>query len=165
MKCSRCGRELPDGALFCNYCGCKVTGMPEGRNIRTQKGKLDAVANVGVRASETLKKGRIDRKYVIGIAALVCLVVLSCVFLFRGDKLSGTTWKGDGVTISFDHGNWVSSGYERSTSGTYEISGNQLTINEGGQSTVFTYKIVGNAMTWTYISEEGEERVGTYMKQ
>lgn len=165
MKCSRCGRELPDGALFCNYCGCKVTGMPEGRNIRTQKGKLDAVANVGVRASETLKKGRIDRKYVIGIAALVCLVVISCIFLFRGDKLSGTTWKGDGVTISFDHGDWVSSGYKRSTSGTYEISGNKLTINEGGQSTVYTYEIVGNAMTLTYISEEGEETVGTYMKQ
>ena len=34
MKCSKCGKELPEDAHFCNMCGCRVERIEEDSFLR-----------------------------------------------------------------------------------------------------------------------------------
>ncbi len=29
MKCPKCGRDIPDNAIYCSYCGARLTGFRE----------------------------------------------------------------------------------------------------------------------------------------
>lgn len=37
MKCSKCGKELPEDALFCNMCGCKVESIEDVGTTSSQE--------------------------------------------------------------------------------------------------------------------------------
>jgi TM2 domain-containing membrane protein YozV len=36
MFCSRCGKQLADGATFCAYCGASTTGVMAGEQLKSK---------------------------------------------------------------------------------------------------------------------------------
>ena len=86
MICKHCGKELPDNAKFCNYCGGEITGekfeentgeSTELRKAKTTQGSF----NNGVKS--------ISRKWIIGAVASVAVVACAVIAIVSLGKTGG----------------------------------------------------------------------------
>lgn len=102
MFCKKCGKQLKDGAQFCQYCGERVTAPgaaasgkePESvqPEIKRQEAKASAPVIPGrsVSAPEPVKGAGIPRNVII-IAAAAVVIAAAGIFIWsaRGDKSGG----------------------------------------------------------------------------
>lgn len=67
MYCRKCGKELPDDALFCKYCGekIKIQDYSNCANKLPKTDKLDVVSKVGVKG--------------IAVLCLIVFVIVACI--------------------------------------------------------------------------------------
>lgn len=68
MKCSNCGKDIPDGSLFCNYCGGKQEQQP------VTESTVDEVV-LDITSEKKSKKSFGKMKWAVGIIAIILLVV------------------------------------------------------------------------------------------
>lgn len=54
MKCNNCGKEIPDDAMFCGYCGQNLHRLVEDQPIRGESNSV-AVIQKGSGAAKVLK--------------------------------------------------------------------------------------------------------------
>ena len=101
MKCKECGRQIPDGALFCKYCGAAANAG--GEDTGTNGRRLDfEKKQKGVRRGAAKKRGN---GLIIGLAAvlivprhktpagaLVIPAVFSLLSFRRFDPETGCIW-------------------------------------------------------------------------
>ena len=81
MKCKECGRQIPDGALFCKYCGAAANAG--GEDTGTNGRRLDfEKKQKGVRRGAAKKRGN---GLIIGLAAvlIVAIGVLAAVLIWK----------------------------------------------------------------------------------
>ena len=76
MKCTNCGSELPEGAVFCGECGTKVM-IPENDM------PLDSFREDTEEPSDAAPKKPLPRVYKVLIAAAICVAVGIVVFAVR----------------------------------------------------------------------------------
>lgn len=90
MFCLKCGRELPDGAKFCAYCGAQINSttnqIPENRNQQSNTYQSVGAMNYNqnrqpVNFNNTVNGNKGNEKEGFGIAALI-LGILSIIFSF-----------------------------------------------------------------------------------
>lgn len=72
MFCQHCGRELPDDARFCTYCGHTIDQIIHPDSVRHQSGK-----NAGKKQEPRQPKQQVPEKIPGKIALLVCGIILA----------------------------------------------------------------------------------------
>lgn len=81
MKCVKCEQEIPDGSVYCNYCGKKQITQERKRQRRANgEGSLIPLPNGKVKAVKTLS-------YVIGEDGGRTRKTLSRTFIKRSDGI------------------------------------------------------------------------------
>lgn len=102
MFCKKCGKQLKDGAQFCQYCGEKVTAPgaaasrkePESVRPEIKQQEIKALAQIipgrSVSTPEPVKRAGISRNVIIIAAAAVIIAAAGIViWSARGDKSGG----------------------------------------------------------------------------
>ena len=86
-RCSSCGREIPDGTLFCPYCGAQNQSGTQAKDVPPKSNKPDTPDKVKSGQSEKPKLTN-KMKIVIIIAAAVVLVtaVVTVGFILKSRK-------------------------------------------------------------------------------
>ena len=96
-KCSNCGKEVPEGCLFCTHCGKKLEQNPEGAVQGKQSATKEAFVQNSVqkmpRSSGNTKPNADNQKkktkpHFLIVAAVVLLPVLLGIFAFKNIFLS-----------------------------------------------------------------------------
>ena len=96
-KCSNCGKEVPEGCLFCTHCGNKLEQNPEGAVQGKQSATKEAFVQNSVqkmpRSSGNTKPNADNQKkktkpHFLIVAAVVLLPVLLGIFAFKNIFLS-----------------------------------------------------------------------------
>lgn len=79
MKCTECGRQIPDGALFCKYCGTRVQA---GEEPQQDKNYDFEKSQKGVRRSTGQKSGK---GLIVALVAILIIAigVLAAVLIWR----------------------------------------------------------------------------------
>lgn len=95
MKCTKCGQELPNGAVFCSNCGQKVEAQPNTLNInldemsKTAALKVNELADKAKPVLEKVSKtnvtinGKKLKMKSVGLIGLAILALILCISLFK----------------------------------------------------------------------------------
>lgn len=78
MFCGNCGREIPDGAKFCTYCGARQAEPPAQEPEQPVKREPEAQFDAP-EAAKSADKFAKQRK--IGLGIVIVLAVFMCVYL------------------------------------------------------------------------------------
>lgn len=119
--CGKCGREVPEGALFCMKCGVPI---PEKQSFKTvepvvntdeTKEPMPEIAPSAPEAIDHLSDGKTtpstERKRPAGvipiiISAIICLILIGGIYIYQsrttGNELIGS---GDSLTRMIDQAN------------------------------------------------------------
>lgn len=97
MNCKQCGRQIPEGALFCKYCGTRVD---HGEENRQGNGRNIEKGQKGVRRSAAKK----------GSGLVIALVVI--LILAIGVLAAVLIWKNGANTQNNDDGQQPTTGTE-----------------------------------------------------
>lgn len=68
MKCTNCGSELPEGAVFCGECGMKVAGQENDLPSECSREDAEEIADAAM-------KRTMPRVYKTAIAATICAAI------------------------------------------------------------------------------------------
>ena len=108
MFCSNCGKEIPDGSRFCEYCGTACGAPQQSEPVKNESAPAQApayqaapaytapVEGASQPAGEKPKKKGKGGKIAIIIAAVLALgaaAAAGCMFLFGGKNLENTVHK------------------------------------------------------------------------
>ncbi len=98
MYCTNCGKEIPDAALFCRYCGAKVEDE-EGEWSDISYPKQPIYNNNSTRKSYNSKNGKAGKNILLVLlvlALMACSVAGTTAYLKGQSKATGTTYEGKG---------------------------------------------------------------------
>lgn len=137
MFCNQCGKEIPDGTVFCPNCGAKQESMEA---VPVQAQPIEPMPGAAPSVPEQKKKAN-PVKIIIPVAAVaLVLVVVLALLLFGGKKSSDVM--------------------EYAENALYYIDGPDYFFNLEGETEevddVYTYYTSGNGAVTAYISDDGE---------
>ena len=80
MKCSKCGKEIKEGNVFCTYCGTLVNKVENNKDITSEETKevksTEDKNNINNKDSKTKKK---SNKMKIIIPIIVAIIIIICI--------------------------------------------------------------------------------------
>ncbi len=82
MKCPNCNFENPDGSVFCQHCGVRMTseaGNPKPEEKQVEEPAANTAKNVQNKLGGLASK--LDRKVLLGGVAAICVLVLLIVII------------------------------------------------------------------------------------
>ena len=89
MFCSQCGKQIPDGSSFCQFCGCKLQGTSPVQNTMNAPGRpagmgstADALTDRQRYTEVAQNKKKANLKIWIPISLLIILILLIAVSVF-----------------------------------------------------------------------------------
>ena len=144
MFCQKCGREIPDDAAICPYCGLSINEKSEGRKNKKSKWWIIPIV-------------------IVAVAAILCVIIVTIVsnidkntFTASQDNTTQTTQKSEQEA----NGSAIVGGDSKSSSsniGNYNVkykSAFVTTNHSGKQILVVTYDYSNNSdkngsFTWT----------------
>ena len=81
--CRQCGKQLPDEALFCSYCGFSTQPQSENPHSHTQSAGVQGTDSMVIKLSERIKINSIIW-VVIAILQIIIGIILNWIFLIVG---------------------------------------------------------------------------------
>lgn len=177
MYCINCGIKLSENMKYCPKCGCEVeklgvsTEIKNEINYSRQEGKSEELNYVtedrekiiesdndtpAHRIMEMWKKLDRERKAVsIFLCVTIVAILLLAIYCGNRNQLVGSWSNGNGTTVFDSNGNFTMDG--DMGSGTYEVSGTQLTLTtDRGSQHTYTFSIENDVLTITYASGKTE---------
>lgn len=80
MKCSKCGKEIKEGNVFCTYCGTPVNKVENNKDITSEETKevksTEDKNNINNKDNKTKKK---SNKMKIIIPIIVVIIIIICI--------------------------------------------------------------------------------------
>ena len=103
MICKNCGKQIPDSALFCTYCGAKTEAFDTPASEDAPKVEDPAVKPVvSSFTPPPMPQPSDKKKIIIGvIVAVICVIVIATMF---GKKSSSSSYSSTKVTIGTTNG-------------------------------------------------------------
>ena len=166
MYCGTCGKELRDGAKFCDECGAiQPAAIPENQKPKTEPEAVAPVEPV-IPVAQTPEKPRkkVNKKFLAIIAAVLVVAVTAAIVIpifFPGKEtiyvcVSETHYDADGNKIAYfesefdEHGNLLCKKYDHETK--------EITIEdpELGTYTDYTCEFDGKLQT-DFIGEYNDD--------
>lgn len=109
MYCTKCGKEIAEGSLFCGSCGAKV-GEPAQKEETGTASSMDNAVNEPAQSEQAGEKprlnvpdkpaGKLPGKLIAVVAAVVIVVIVVIAVAFSGRKIT-TVSINDYVSVSF----------------------------------------------------------------
>jgi hypothetical protein len=82
MFCSQCGKEIPNGSIFCPECGSQVATAVQPSNNATTNGTT-ATQDVSLQSiSQTVSKKTVKKPLLIAVIAVVALVAIATALIY-----------------------------------------------------------------------------------
>lgn len=155
--CTKCGKQLPDAAAFCAYCGARFSPVEQGENSRP---KATTQSEMKYNAASSGSRGK--SKALIIAVGCIAAVILLVVIISGGDKnkIIGV-WQTDefwGSTIEFTRGGEVidHGAFGMSEGGIrYKLEGNSLILYaaemglNNNYNLILSYRLDGDRLTLT----------------
>ena len=92
MFCSQCGKRIPDGCSFCQFCGCKVQDISPGQNTMNAPGRPDGMGSTAnaftnrqryTEAASDKKNTNPQKGLSIALHIILTLLIAVSVFIYK----------------------------------------------------------------------------------
>lgn len=89
MKCTKCGREIPDNVRFCKYCGNTTDSSHVAKQNADIGNQRPPVNNQRPPEKQPSSKGAGNKKVIIIIAVIAAVVIIAAAAIFAISLLNG----------------------------------------------------------------------------
>ncbi len=92
MFCPQCGKQIPDGSSFCQFCGCKLQDTSPVQNTMNAPGRPAGMGSTAdastdrqryAEAASTKKNGSFKKWLPIFLFIILTLLIAACVFIYK----------------------------------------------------------------------------------